>query len=77
MLLILQPLIKTEVRRFDHFMAWMDRTGWSRLEHLLMVALACLAILWSVKLVSRAVRRAGRERMYPAWNAPTPRTRTR
>nr|WP_275975799.1 mechanosensitive ion channel family protein [Geothrix terrae] len=54
----LQPLLKTETRRFDHFLAWMDRTGWSRLEHLLMVALACLAILWSVKLVSRAVRRA-------------------
>ncbi|HJV38275.1 MAG TPA: mechanosensitive ion channel family protein [Geothrix sp.] len=58
MLLTLQPLIKTEVRRFDHFMAWMDRVGWSRLEHLLMVGAACLAILWSVKLVSRAVRRA-------------------
>lgn len=58
MLLILQPLIKTEVRRFDHFLAWMDRTGWSRLEHLLMVGAACLAILWSVKLVSRAVRKA-------------------
>ena len=58
MLLTLQPLIKTEVRRFDHFLAWMDRAGWSRLEHLLMVGLACLAILWSVKLVSRAVRRA-------------------
>jgi small conductance mechanosensitive channel len=56
--LFLQPLIKTEVRRFDHFMGWMDRVGWSRLEHLLMVGAACLAILWSVKLVSRAVRRA-------------------
>lgn len=58
MLLTIQPLLKTEVRRFDHFLAWMDRTGWSRLEHLLMAALACLAILWGVKLVSRAVRRA-------------------
>ncbi len=56
--LFLQPLIKTEVRRFDHFLAWMDRVGWSRVEHLLMVGAACLAILWSVKLVSRAVRRA-------------------
>jgi len=58
MILTLQPLIKTEVRRFDHFLAWMDRTGWSRLEHLLMVGAACLAILWSMKLVSRAVRKA-------------------
>lgn len=58
MIALLQPLLKTETRRFDHFLAWMDRTGWGRLEHLLMVGAACLAILWSVKLVSRAVRRA-------------------
>ncbi len=57
-ILFLQPLLKTETRRFEHFMAWMDRVGWSRVEHLLMVGAACLAILWSVKLVSRAVRRA-------------------
>lgn len=54
----IQPVLKTETRRFDHFMAWMDRVGWSRLEHLLMVGGACLAILWSVKLVSHAVRKA-------------------
>lgn len=58
MLLLLQPILKTETRRFDHFMAWMDRVGWSRLEHLVMVGGACLAILWSVKLVAHAVRRA-------------------
>lgn len=54
----LQPLLKTETRRFDHFLGWMDRVGWSRLEHLLLVGAACLAILWSVKLVSHAVRKA-------------------
>ena len=58
MTLFLQPILKTETRRFDHFMAWMDRVGWSRLEHLVMVGAACLAILWSVKLVSHAVRKA-------------------
>lgn len=54
----LQPLLKTGTHRFDHFLAWMDRTGWARLEHLAMVAGACLAILWSVKLLSHAVRKA-------------------
>jgi small conductance mechanosensitive channel len=38
--------------------AWMHRTGWSRLSHLLLVAAACVAIMASVKLVSRAVRKA-------------------
>ena len=37
---------------------WMGRTGWARLEHLLMVGAACLALLWGVHLVARAVRRA-------------------
>ncbi len=52
------PFLVMQTPRFDRFLAWMDRTGWSRLEHLVMVAGACLAILWSVKLVSRAVRKA-------------------
>ena len=58
MILTLQPLLKTETRRFEHFMAWMDRTGWEKLQHLLLVALAGLALLLAVKLVTRAVRRA-------------------
>lgn len=36
----------------------MSRSGWSRLGHLLLVAVACLAILGAVKLVGRAVHRA-------------------
>ncbi len=56
--LFLQPLLKTETRRFDHFMAWMERIGWEKLQHLLLVALAGLALLLAVKLVTRAVRRA-------------------
>ena len=56
--LSLQPLLKTETRRFDHLMAWMERIGWEKLQHLLLVALAGLALLLAVKLVTRAVRRA-------------------
>lgn len=40
------------------FLGWMERTGWSRLSHLLLVAVASLMILGAVKLVTRAVRRA-------------------
>jgi small conductance mechanosensitive channel len=40
------------------FLRWMQQTGWSRLMHLLVVALTCLAILLAVKLLTRAVRRA-------------------
>ncbi len=40
------------------FQGWVGRTGWSRLAHLLLVAVACFAILGAMKLVTRAVRRA-------------------
>jgi small conductance mechanosensitive channel len=40
------------------FLGWVGRTGWFRLGHLLLVAVACFAILGAVKLVTRAVRRA-------------------
>lgn len=40
------------------FQGWVGRTGWSRLAHLLLVAIACFALLGAVKLVTRAVRRA-------------------
>lgn len=39
-------------------LGWMGHSGWSRLMHLLLVAVASLAILGAVKLVTRAVRRA-------------------
>jgi len=39
-------------------LARMEGTGWSRLAHLLLVALACAGILLAVKFVTRAVRRA-------------------
>ena len=40
------------------FLGWLGRAGWSRLWHLVLVALASLAILAAVNLVARAVRRA-------------------
>lgn len=40
------------------FLGWVDRTGWSRLGRLLLVAIACFALLGAVKLITRAVRRA-------------------
>jgi small conductance mechanosensitive channel len=40
------------------FLGWVGRTGWLRLGHLLLVAIACFALLGAVKLVTRAVRRA-------------------
>ncbi|HEX4845819.1 MAG TPA: mechanosensitive ion channel family protein [Geothrix sp.] len=42
----------------DSFLRWMERTGWTKLQHLLLVALAGLALMLAVKLVARAVRRA-------------------
>jgi small conductance mechanosensitive channel len=37
---------------------WLGHSGWSRLAHLLLVAVACIALMGAVKLVTRAVRRA-------------------
>ncbi|MFZ1376875.1 MAG: mechanosensitive ion channel family protein [Geothrix sp.] len=40
------------------FLDWMGRSGWSRLGHLLLVAVACVGLLLAVRLVTRAVRKA-------------------
>jgi small conductance mechanosensitive channel len=40
------------------FLGWVGRTGWMRLGHMLLVTIACFALLGAVKLVTRAVRRA-------------------
>lgn len=44
--------------RFEALMAWMDRIGWAKLQKLALVLLTCVVLLWSVKLVTRAVRKA-------------------
>lgn len=44
--------------RFDAFAGWFERVGWQKLEKLGLVLLTCFIILWAVKLVGRAVRKA-------------------
>lgn len=50
---LLQPMAGTAGNS-----GWMGSSGWSRLAHLILVALACVALLGAVRLVTRAVRRA-------------------
>jgi small conductance mechanosensitive channel len=50
---LLQPMAGTAGNS-----GWMGNSGWSRLAHLILVALACVALLGAVRLVTRAVRRA-------------------
>lgn len=54
----LQPSPGGVTQHAGRFLAWMERTGWEKLQHLLLVALAGLTLLLAVKLVTRAVRRA-------------------
>lgn len=37
---------------------WFRQTGWAKLERLGLVVLVCVVLLWAVKLVGKAVRRA-------------------
>ena len=38
--------------------AWLDQTGWAKLEKLVVVVLTCVVILWALRLVSKAVARS-------------------
>jgi small-conductance mechanosensitive channel len=58
MFTFLQPAPGGAPQHAGRFLGWMERTGWEKLQHLLLVALAGLALLLAVKLVTRAVRRA-------------------
>ncbi len=44
--------------KLDTFVRWLDRAGWHKLQHLGLVLLTGLLILWAVGLVARAIRRA-------------------
>jgi moderate conductance mechanosensitive channel len=44
--------------RLDALLRWMEHTGWHALWRLVGVALTCLALLWAVRIATRAVRRA-------------------
>ena len=38
--------------------AWLDQTGWAKLEKLGIVVLTCVIMLWALRLVSKAVARS-------------------
>lgn len=42
----------------ERAMAWWDQTGWQKLEKLGVVVLTCAIILWTLRLLSRAVSRS-------------------
>ncbi|MBI4913727.1 MAG: mechanosensitive ion channel family protein [Acidobacteria bacterium] len=44
--------------RWDAFLAWMGAKGWIKLERLAIVVAVCLLLLYAVKLIGKAVRRA-------------------
>ncbi|HQL47409.1 MAG TPA: mechanosensitive ion channel family protein [Holophaga sp.] len=43
---------------WDAFLQWMGKTGWHKLQKLGLVLLTCFLLLWAIRLVGRAVRRA-------------------
>jgi len=44
--------------RLEGTLAWLNQSGWAKLEKLCLVLLTCLIFLWAIGLVSKAVRRA-------------------
>ncbi len=40
------------------YIAWFERTGWIKLQHLALVLLACVLFLYAIRIVAKAVRRA-------------------
>jgi len=44
--------------KFDSFLSWMEKVGWDKAQKLGLVLLTCFIILWSVRLIGRAVRKA-------------------
>lgn len=54
---VLDPVAQ-DAKHLERFFHWMDQHGWTVLEHLVGVLLVCVLFLWSVKLVTRIIRRA-------------------
>jgi small conductance mechanosensitive channel len=44
--------------KLESFAAWMERVGWVKLQKLGVVLLTCIVLLWAVRLIGRAVRKA-------------------
>ncbi len=43
---------------WDAFLQWMEKAGWQKVQKLGLVLLTCFLLLWAIRLVGRAVRRA-------------------
>ena len=44
--------------KLESFLVWMGRVGWAKLEKLALVLITCFVLLWAVRLIGKAVRRA-------------------
>ncbi len=44
--------------RLESFILWMERVGWGKVQKLGLVLLTCFVLLWAVRLIGRAVRKA-------------------
>jgi len=44
--------------RIEAAASWLDRSGWQKLQRLLLVVLTCAVILWATRLVHKAVNRS-------------------
>lgn len=44
--------------KLESFLVWMGQVGWAKLQKLALVLITCFVLLWAVRLIGRAVRRA-------------------
>jgi small-conductance mechanosensitive channel len=44
--------------KLDSFVAWMERVGWGKVQKLALVLFTCFVLLWAIRLIGRAVRKA-------------------
>jgi len=44
--------------KLDALLSWMGQVGWGKLQKLGLVLLTCFVLLWAVRLIGRAVRKA-------------------
>lgn len=44
--------------RLESFVSWMERVGWGKVQKLGLVLVTCFVLLWAVRLIGRAVRKA-------------------
>ena len=44
--------------KLESFLVWMGQVGWAKLQKLALVLITCFVLLWAVRLIGKAVRRA-------------------